>query len=567
MSEKRVLVVGLDGATWDVARPLMERGKLPTLRRLVEEGSHGPLRSVVHPYTAQAWTTLATGCNQGRHRIFDFWERDFGRYGFRLLNASHRAVPSLWGLLSERERRAVVVNVPQTYPPEEIAGVLISGRDTPGLGATYTYPPELKAELPRLAGEPYVIVPDDWLHTRRGRPDRARDELFREVRVRFRVMRELLRREDWDLAWFVVSATDGAAHFFWQHHDPAHPLHTPEGASQYGDVVTEIYRRADEELGCLLADLPAGTAVWVVSDHGQGPQRPVAVYLNLWLAAQGLLAFADGNSGGRGRARGLAARALRQVKGWAYDRLSFQNLTRVRRLFPDWLRSELGQETFFAGINWPRTRAYSEEVRGNVWINLKGRDPAGIVEPGAEYESLREVIIQGLSDLRDPSTGEPLVRRVWRREELYRGPFVERFPDLVVESDTPEVFRPRGDYRGREPVRLLSAEELAGLKTQGVHRMEGVLVVRGQGVRAGAEVQGASLLDLAPTILYMLGEPIPAHMDGRVLTECFDPSWLAASPVQRESGGPREGGGPGVDYTDEETRQVEERLAGLGYLG
>lgn len=557
-------MVGLDGATWDVARPMMERGELPTLRRLVEGGASGPLRSVVHPYTAQAWTTMATGCGQGRHRILDFWERDFSRYGFRLLNASHRAVPSLWGWLSARRRRVVVVNVPMTYPPEPVAGVLISGRDTPGLGAAYTHPPELKAELAQLAGEPYVIVPDDWLYTRRGQPDRARDELFRELRVRFRVVRELLRREPWDLAWFVVSATDGAAHFFWKYHDPAHPLHTPEGAATYGDVVREVYRRADAELGRLLEEVGDGAAVLVVSDHGQGPQTPLAVHLNLWLAQEGYLTFARG---GRGGPRRAVARALRAVKRVAYDRLSFQNLTLARRLFPDWLRRELGQETFFGGIDWARTRAYSEEVRGNIWVNLKGRDPAGTVEPGAEYEALRDALIAGLSSLRNPLTGEPLVRRVWRREELYTGPYVDRFPDLVVETDTPEVFRPRGDYRGKEPVRVLGREELAALKTSGVHRMEGIFVARAPGVRAGAQVQGASLQDLAPTILYLLGEPIPGHMDGRVLTECFDPSWLAASPVRREGGGPGEEGGPDMDYTDEESRQIEERLAGLGYLG
>lgn len=560
---RRVLVVGWDGATWEVARPMLEQGELPTLRRLVESGASGPLRSVVHPYTAQAWTTMATGCSQGRHRIVDFWERDFSRYGFRLLNASHRAVPSLWGLLSARGRRVVVVNVPQTYPPEPVAGVLISGRDTPGLGAAYTYPPELKGELALLAGEPYVIVPDDWLYTRRGQPDRARDELFRELRVRFRVVRELLRREAWDLAWFVVSATDGAAHFFWQYHDPSHPLYTPEGAALYGDVVREVYRRADAELGRLLEELGDEVGVFVVSDHGEGPQVPLAVHLNLWLAQEGFLTFAKGSR--RGPRRALA-RALRAAKRLAYDRLSFQDLTLVRRLFPDWLRGELGQETFFAGVDWSRTRAFSEEVRGNLWINLKGRDPAGIVEPGAEYEALRDELIAGLSSLRNPLTGGPLVRRVWRREELYTGPYVERFPDLVVEADVPDVFRPRGDYRGSDAVRILSREELAALKTSGTHRMEGILVACGPGVRAGVHVQGASLQDLAPTILHLLGEPVPAHLDGRVLTELLDPSWLAASPVRREAGGPGEGG-PGQDYTEEEARQVEERLAGLGYLG
>ncbi|NLE77065.1 MAG: hypothetical protein GX605_10000, partial [Chloroflexi bacterium] len=553
--------------TWDVARPLLERGELPTLRALMAEGASGPLRSVIHPYTAQAWTTMATGCNQGQHRIFDFWERDLSRYGFRLLNASHRAAPSLWGLLGARGRRSVVVNVPQTYPPEPApGGLLISGRDTPGLGATYTHPASLKAQLADLAGEPYVIVPDDWLHTRRGRPDLAREELYREVRVRFRVVEKLLEQEPWDLAWFVVGATDGAAHFFWRYHDRRHPLYDEAEARLYGEVVAEVYRRADAALGRLLARLPADTAVLVVSDHGQGPQTPLAVHLNLWLAEQGLLTLARPAPERRGGVRRGVARVLRGVKRLAYDHLPFQSLTRVRRLFPDWLRRELGPETFFPGIHWPDTLAYSEELRGNIWIHVRGRDPQGVVEPGEEYEALRDRIIAGLADLRNPQDGSRLVRRVWRREELYSGPFVERFPDLVVESDTPEVFRPRGAYQGKQALRLLTAAEVAELKTSGVHRMDGVLVVRGAGVRPGLTVEGAALADLAPTVLYLLGEAVPGHMDGRVLTELFEPAWLAAQPVHYQDGG-GEGGHSDQDYTDEESRQVEERLAGLGYLG
>ncbi|MCB0240852.1 MAG: alkaline phosphatase family protein, partial [Anaerolineae bacterium] len=121
-TKNRLLVIGLDGATFDLMRPWAEAGELPNLQRLMSEGSWGPLRSVVHPFTAQAWTSMVTGTQQGKHRVFDFWERDFATYGFRLLNASHRALPALWNLLSAAGKDVIIVNLPQTYPPEPVQG-------------------------------------------------------------------------------------------------------------------------------------------------------------------------------------------------------------------------------------------------------------------------------------------------------------------------------------------------------------------------------------------------------------------------------------------------------------
>ncbi|MEZ4769882.1 MAG: alkaline phosphatase family protein [Caldilineales bacterium] len=292
-TNNRLLVIGLDGATFDLMRPWAAAGELPNLQRLMNEGSWGPLRSVVHPFTAQAWTSMVTGTQQGKHRVFDFWERDFSTYGFRLLNASHRALPAIWNLLSAAGKDVIIVNLPQTYPPEPVQGVMVSGRDTPGLGAAYTYPAGLKSELDAVSDTPYVIVPDDWLWMQRGRPDLARAELLREIDVRFDAARRLMESRPWDLTFFVVSATDGVAHFFWKYHDPSHPLYNPAEAERYGDTILEVYRRCDQRIGELLAwiEESGNTNVLVVSDHGQGQLGPQAIHLNLWLAEQNLLHF------------------------------------------------------------------------------------------------------------------------------------------------------------------------------------------------------------------------------------------------------------------------------------
>ena len=568
---RRLVIIGLDGATFDLIQPWMAQGHLPNLQRLMAEGSWGPLASVVHPFTAQAWTSMVTGVQQGKHRVFDFWERDFSTYGFRLMNASHRAWPALWNLLNRAGRQVIVVNVPQTYPPEPVQGVMISGRDTPGLGAEYTYPPQLKAELDHISSTPYVIVPDDWRWTQRGRPDLARAELLREVQVRFDTALHLMDTQPWDLLFFVTSAPDGAAHFFWKYHDPTHPLYDPAEAARYGDTLLEVYRRCDERIGELLArvEKEPDVNVLVVSDHGQGPLGAQAVHLNLWLAGQGLLHFRTGHDESTvgERIAIVASHAAQRGKEWLYSRVGFQTLTKLRRWWPDSLRTRLGAETFFPGVDWRHTRAFSEELRGNIWINLAGRDPHGIVQPGEEYEALRDQIIADLPKLVDPTTGQRPVRRVWRREELFNGPYLDRFPDLIVEGDYADVFKSRGEYRGRSAARQLSHEELNRIWITGCHRANGIFIAWGPDVQAGVRLSGARLIDVAPTALHLLGQPAPVEMDGRVLAAVLrDPQAVDQhSTTLAELGFAR--AGDAVEFSDAEAEYVRERLAGLGYLG
>lgn len=567
----RLVVIGLDGATFDLIRPWVEAGELPNLGRLMDEGSWGPLRSVIHPFTAQAWTSMVTGTQQGKHRVFDFWERDFSSYGFRLLNASHRALPALWNLLTRAGKNVIIVNLPQTYPPEPVQGVLVSGRDTPGLGAGYTYPPGLKEELDRVSTTPYVIVPDDWLWMQRQRPDLARQELLREIDVRFDAVGHLMETRPWDLAFFVVSATDGAAHFFWKYHDPSHPLHDPAKAALYGDTLREVYRRCDLRIGQLLDRLGSqqDLNVLVVSDHGQGALGPQAVHLNLWLQAQGLLRFraVTGSHDVGERATVLLSRAVQRSKRALYGRVRFQTLTKLRRLWPDILRTRLGGEAFFPDIDWEQTRAFSEEFRGNIWINLRGRDPHGTVEPGAEYDRLRDQIVAMLPDLQDPETGARPIRRVWRREELFHGPFLSRFPDLVVEAEYPDMFKPHGSYVGPAAARRLSPEEMAKRAITGCHRMDGVFIAWGRDIQPGRQTRSAALIDVAPTVLHLLRHPVPIEMDGRVLSEVLQPDVAVGVRTTTLAELGYEGVGVEVGYSADEADYLRERLAGLGYLG
>ena len=213
-------------------------------------------------------------------------------------------------------------------------------------------------------------------------------------------------------------------------------------------------------------------------------------------------------------------------------------------------------------VDWERTRAYAGRSSGeSVWINLRGRDPRGIVEPGAEYEALRDQVIEALLSLRDPESGSPVVAGAWRKEELYRGPQLPWLPDVLFQvSPYPYLPTDRLSVEGL-------FEEIAPSVGGGRHRPEGILIAVGVPFRRGGTVQGATIADIAPTVLYLLGLPVPEDMDGRVLEGLFTPEYLEAHPIQR---GPAVGGGERPagpsPYSEDEMEQIAENLRGLGYL-
>jgi predicted AlkP superfamily phosphohydrolase/phosphomutase len=211
------------------------------------------------------------------------------------------------------------------------------------------------------------------------------------------------------------------------------------------------------------------------------------------------------------------------------------------------------------------TRAFSEEWRGNVWLNVEGRDPLGVVAQQEEYTALREEIAAKLLAALDPKTSTPLIHRVWKREELFAGPYLNLIPDLLLETNVPAIFRrtPQGVNQG---IRVVDAAEMGTFRTSGDHRYEGVLIAWGPGILPGQAFSGATLQDIVPTILYWLEEPIPSDLDGRLLTECFGTDVMPAHPMIEGDPVGAIRTQPQQGYTPTDEVAVEERLKGLGYL-
>jgi predicted AlkP superfamily phosphohydrolase/phosphomutase len=519
---------------------------LPHFKRLLHQGASGPLRSTIHPLSPQAWSTFITGKNAGKHGLYDFLVKKPGSYQFALTHGGHRQGLSLWRLLSEAGKKVIVVNVPFTYPPEPVNGIMISGFDAPRSDASLSYPPDLCREITAAVGGYYLheMYPV-------GRRKAEYEEVLRnEIENRVKVTKHLIRNHDWDFLAVVVNATDLVQHLFWaEMEDPASP---------YRDIVRHVYQAVDAAVGEFWSMLGDDVTLLIVSDHGAGPIRK-SIYLNEWLHRQGWLAFhPQESSPGRqaatrlvDRGRVLMKRSLpRPLKDWLK-----QHLSRFRNQVESWLQT--------SDIDWAHTQAFAGGNFGNIYINLRGREPEGIVAPGAEYEELVNRIVAALKQLRDPETGELLVQDVHRREALYQGPYLEIAPDLVVEWREyayyafPSLGGSSGQVFAPPP-----QEDATEFDHSGTHRVDGILLATGPGIRPGA-VEGARIADLAPTILHAFGLPVPEDMDGRVLDTLLAeqrPVAFAAAPQD----GVAAGGGPA--YTDQESEDVAERLRALGYM-
>ncbi|HRX04094.1 MAG: alkaline phosphatase family protein [Anaerolineae bacterium] len=559
----RLLIIGLDGATFDLIRPWATAGKLPNIARLMRGGSSAPLRSVPNQNSAPAWSSFATGKNPGKHGIFYFDERIEGTYNKRYLNGGFRQGESWWSLASQAGKVVGVVNVPMSYPAEKVNGVMLAGLDAPGVDSPgFSHPPELIDELQQNVGD-YIIEPGIPSYMKMGRRDLAEQAIFDAADKRAAYTRYLMSSRAWDVFHVTFTAPDASHHFFWRDMDLAHPEYNPVEAVRYGDTVERVYERMDQIVGELTALAPDAT-VMLMSDHGGGFNQRGAEYLNDWLASIGLLHYLD--SGGQrpslpARGKKLAMAPLK----WGYNqvdrRLPRDAKLKLVRLLPG-VRERMEMALTFGNIDWTRTKAYAYGARDDLWINLQGREPGGIVPP-EEYEALRDEIIEKLHASRDVLDHEPVLEEAIKREDVYHGPNLHKSPDIIIRWKTTRVIR--GIYLpqpGKEPPPV---PPLSPNLNNGGHRLHGIFVMAGDGVREGHRFDEGILWDLAPTILHYLGVPVPDDMDGRVLAESFDADWLAEHPVTFSAGTGESG--QGADYDSEAQALIDERLRGLGYVG
>jgi len=572
-SGHKLLVIGLDAATFDLIDPWVAEGRLPTLSRLMADGSRGELRSVPNLNSIPSWASFMTGTNPAKHGLFWFYERRPDSYAFRYLNGSDLQVPPFWDILSTVGQRAGVINVPMTYPARPLNGFIIAGLDAPSEESPrFTCPAGLYQEIREKVGR-YQIDTNILGYARRGRYDQALKATQEVIAIRAATASYLMAEYPWDLFVVVFTALDRVQHTFWHFMDPTHPGHDPRQAARYGDAIYRCYAQLDAVVGDLVAQAGPGADVIVVSDHGFGFNQKGYHFLGPWLTSLGLFYPVEGK-GANGKARQLLTTALRETAAVGDGLVSKRLRRKLMALLPGG-RAGLVKELHQVHCDWSRTKAYVDYIHPGIWVNLRGREPQGIVAPGREYEALRNELIERLLDCRDLDAGKPIVRAVKRREEVYSGPYLHKGPDLVIEWNYEVVISGLRyhDGTGREVIVREEADIVERRQVSGDHRPEGIFIASGPHIKTGQEISGARIMDIAPTVLKLMGVPIPAYMDGRALTEALRPDSLEVVTARidetastGEMSQRMEASTESLQFSDEEAAMVEERLRGLGYI-
>jgi predicted AlkP superfamily phosphohydrolase/phosphomutase len=367
---QRIVFIGLDGTPYTFLRRLIAEGRAPNAAKLVQQGSLLRMDSVWPWVSSVAWSTMMTGVNPAKHNIFGFIDRDPSTYKQFIPTSRHMKAKTLWEVLSDAGRRVAVINVPVTYPPREVNGILVSGFLSPSLEKA-VYPASF---LPTLQSLSYVVDADPW--KARESKDAALAEVNAVLDARIRTLFHLLDSDNWDYLHVHIMETDRLHHFLWQQMEEEDPVYSP---AFYG-----FYERIDDMLGRLAAKLDDHTTLMWMADHGFCTVKK-EVYVNRWLMDHGYL--------------------------------------KLRTVPPDRKK----------GLNEidPGSVAYSLDP-GRVVIRVQGREKHGCVAPGAEYDSVREEIASAALEFRDPDSGDAVFQAAFKREDLYHGPYLEQAADLIL---------------------------------------------------------------------------------------------------------------------------------------
>jgi predicted AlkP superfamily phosphohydrolase/phosphomutase len=529
-----LLIIGLDAATFDVIRPL--GAALPNLTALMREGCSRTLLSTIPALSWVAWPSFMTGRNAGRHGVFGLLTWEPGSYRQRVINSTDVRAEPFWSYLSAAGLRSGIIGLPVTYPPRPAflpAGAMICGAPTP-------YPERLaghpEAWVRAVRAEHETFITDDWppIYRRQGLAAAAQ-HLAASLGSTVELAHRLARDFSPDLLLVVLRELDTI-----QHVVPWPSAFSPE------EPIGLAYQMADAAVGRLLSLAGPETTVLVLSDHGAGPARKL-FYPNVWLRDLGLLSLRRFRPSHRLMLPSLTLRRLLTRLGWAKRAKWLGPLADVPFHFPS-TRSRPPTER----ADWRQTRAFAISG-GGLYINLAGRQPGGIVSP-REYEPMRRLLAAELEKLRDPDDGQPVIERVYRREELYRGPYVEHAPDLTF------ITR-ESAYQESDSFNSETALASPPARGRGPHRREGIFIARGPELGAG-ELPPAAIEDIAPTILHLCGLPVPEDMDGRVLTEMLE----APTVVRRAAAASAASAPTASAFSPEEEAAVQERLRQLGYL-
>ena len=508
----KVIVIGLDGATWDLMKPWAEKGILPTFKRLMENGVYGNLESTIPPLTGPAWVSFATGRNPGKHGCYDFFIRRSSLNDMKPMTSKDIHGKTFYEILNENEKKCILINLPGSYPPR-IKEIVITGLLTQSDNCIY--PPALVDEIPEL--KDYRISQDASF--RKGGDIKGFVNDLRKVeKTRFECAKKLFSK-DWDFFFVMFCECDAMQH----------AMHNKliSGMIDENSYQIKAYKEMDEYIRWFVENAKNYNILFM-SDHGFKTYKKM-FFANEWLRREGYIKTEPKKEPQTRQERdktelpffllkekkALSKRMIIKIPGFLSNYLKW-----LTWFYPFYmkLKSVLPieiQQQNVVQLKLSETIAYSIGTAnfGGIYINDKKRFKEGKVEID-DYENIRTEIINKLKQLKNPETGENvIIKNVCKKEEVYFGSQLDVAPDIV--------FMLVDEYIVASSLFITKLFDDKFVDKMNTHALQGIFLAYGPDIKKGAEIQGAKIYDVAPTILHLMDVPVTKDMDGRVLKEIF----------------------------------------------
>jgi predicted AlkP superfamily phosphohydrolase/phosphomutase len=508
---RRILLIGLDSADAELIERWMADGHLPNFAKLRREGTWGRLGTTAEVMHVSAWPSLYTGTNPGQHGMYHAYQIRAGEQEIHRTLPEQSGRPPFWKHLDDAGRKCIVFDAFMDYPLPGFRGVQVHDYGTwTWFGEPGSNPRGMLHEIKRRFGaypapehSNLVKVPDA--------PLRFRDQLVAGTQVKSQIVRTLMREQDWDFFFVTFGEPHGAGHYLWHLGDPGYPLHPASGPLAGGHPVRDVYIAIDRAIGEIVDAADDRTTIFVTSGDGMGPNTsgchlmPEMLHRMDWFHASSV--------GGDSKAAAAPKKGLLSTLRQAVPLGLRQSVTRC---LPRSVRYRLSMKWVNSGIDWSRSRVFCipNSNEGYFRINLKGREPQGIVSPGAEYAELIGRLQSELESLVNPRNGVRAADRVAATDEVYPGPRRKDLPDAVINWNAAAgiISQLEGPASGR--IDKGPGYAISPFYT-GNHRATAFVAGRGAGVAAGGSLSSGHILDIAPTILTALGVDVPRYFEGR----------------------------------------------------
>jgi predicted AlkP superfamily phosphohydrolase/phosphomutase len=498
----RTVIFGVDGLTFNILHPLIERGELPNFHKLYTEGCEAVLESQYPPLTPPAWTSLSTGLKPAGHGVYDFWSyvEDWGRRDNRKTHilTRRKSGKAIWNILSEYGKKVLVINVPTTYAPEAVNGIMVSGYTTPNTEVDFTYPASFKDEIFHVAPG-YQIDLDVGYRERlniSGNVGKLTEAVLQMTEQRVKLIMYMLQEKPWDFCYLAFIGADRLQHPYWEEVSALHPR------------TNEYFKMLDDALGQILGLLKPEDSLFVVSDHGFNGHSSY-FDINEYLYSKGLLHFKASTYERSRRWTNLAVQ-LRRLALRLRLRSAGRKIKRTLKASGLWFASNFAPDGLnrptLENIDWERTQAFVPSLSG-----FPGGYADIFLNPAITEEQIA-ALCADLKRLVNPKNGKPLIKAIHTNEVYGSGPHVLKEPHLLLLPHDGITFRVELGNR--------SLWEDLG-KSFGSHHTDGVLYAYGAPFKRGFKAPNAEIYDLVPTLLHAMDLPLPHAFDGRVLEELF----------------------------------------------